>query len=164
MPAIYLAEDKKSALLETVFHDVHHTSSRTVYEKDLVGQLLAYVVVPRRAILGDLRNAELGRLNIERNQVVSSSAEHYPCTRRLAAQAVSKTHGGQHIQGLIWHSRQAELAGSPDAEVLVLFGNRYDTGRGSWKLVAPGNQNLFEGPGRILVDEVADELGAVVGP
>lgn len=162
VPTMYLADDPKAALLETIFHDVHHTSARTVYEQDLVGKLLAYLRVTDEAILGDLRNAELGRLGIARDSVVSSSAEHYPCTRRLAVQALSRHHGGLDVQGLIWHSRQAELAGQPDVEVLVLFGSRYSSRRGGWNLFAPGVRNLYEGAGRLLIDELADELDATL--
>lgn len=162
VPAMYLAEDPKSALLETVFHEVHHLASRTVYEADLVGELLAYLRVPERGLLGDLRDDELRRLGIAREQIASSASEHYPCTRRLAVQALAMTHGGNDIQGLIWHSRQAELAGAPAAEVIVMFGSRYDSRRGAWALVEPGIRALYEGPGRLLVDEIADDLGAVV--
>jgi hypothetical protein len=66
------------------------------------------------------------------------------------------------LQGLLWHSRQAELAGAPSAEVLVLFGSRYQSKRGSGQLVEPGIRNLYEGPGRLLVDEIADDIDAVI--
>lgn len=165
VPAMYLAEGEAAALLETVFHEVHHGAGRAVYEKDLVGQLLAYVSIPEPAVLGDLRDEQLERLHISREQVVSSSAEHYPCNRRLAAQALARRHGGADIQGLVWHSRQAELAGLPPAEVVVLFGGpRFRSRRGQWQLVAPGNRNLYEGPGRLVVDRVAEQLRAVVLP
>lgn len=162
VPTMYLAQDATSALLETVFHDVHDMTDRTIYEKDLVGQLLAYLRTPQPVVVGDLRDPELARLKIGRRQVVSTAAEHYPCTRRLAVGAVSRTHHGRHIQGLIWHSRQAELARRPGVEVMVIFGHRYDPARGSWRLAAPGIRNLYEGEGRVLVEEIADGLGAVV--
>lgn len=162
VPTMYLAENPKSALLETVFHEVHHLAGRTVYEADLLGKLLAYLRVPAGAVLGDLRDEELDRLGIARGQIASSVSEHYPCTRRLAVQALSKPQSGSDVQGLIWHSRQAELAGEPAAEVIVLFGSRYDARREAWPLVEPGIRNLYEGSGRLLVDDIADDLGAVV--
>jgi hypothetical protein len=65
----------------------------------------------------------------------------------------------------MWHSRQAELAGEPPAEVVVLFGQpRYPPLRGSWRRVGPGSQNLYQGPGRLLVDEIAEALNAVIEP
>ncbi|MEB4211753.1 hypothetical protein [Mycobacterium sp. 94-17] len=92
---------------------------------------------------------------------MSSPAEHYPCTRRLAIAALAQTHATP-LQGLIWHSRQAELAGGSPQEVVVLVGQRYQSKSGSWQRVPPGSQNLYEGPCRILVDKIATDLGAVL--
>lgn len=160
LPSLYLAETEAAALLETVFHEVHHQTPRMIYERDLRGQLLAHVETPREMQLVDLRDPELARLRLHRNQVASSSAEHYPCTRRLAV-GLLREHPRAH--GLIWHSRQAELLGQPDVEVIVLFcGDRFDMERGDWPLRGPGNRNLYEGPGRLLIDEIAEELSATV--
>jgi hypothetical protein len=49
-------------------------------------------------------------------------------------------------------------------EVLVLFGDVYPSGRGTWPLTGPGISNIYEGPGRLLIDEVAVDLDAVVEP
>lgn len=89
LPSIYLAETEAAALLETVFHEVHHASTRTIYERELRGQLLAHVALPKDAQLVDLRNPELARLGYSRDQVASSTAEHYPCTRRLAIELLT---------------------------------------------------------------------------
>jgi hypothetical protein len=163
LPSMYLAATRTAALLETVFHDVHHKSSRTIYERDLRGKLLAHVRVPAVAALGDLRDPELKRLGLERGEVVSSPAEHYPCTRRLAIAALGQPRRSHALQGLIWHSRQAELAGTVPAEVVVLYGEpRYRSGRGSWSLFGSGASTLYEGPGRLLVEEIAESLEAVI--
>jgi RES domain len=163
LPSMYLAATPTAALLETVFHDVHHDSARTIYERDLRGKLLAHLRVPAVAALGDLRDPELDRLGLTRDQVVSSPAEHYPCTRRLAIVALAQPRGNRVLQGLIWHSRQAELAGEAPVEVVALFGEpRYPSGRGSWHLFGPGASSLYEGPGRLLVEEIAEALGAVI--
>lgn len=160
LPSIYLAETEVAALLETVFHEVHHASSRTIYERDLRGQLLAHVATPREMQLVDLRNPELARLGLRRDQIASSPAEHYPCTRRLAVELLREH---RDAQGLIWHSRQAELLDQPAVEVMILFGaTRFEMPRGDWPLRGPGNRNLYEGPGRLLIDEVAEELDATV--
>jgi len=108
-----------------------------------------------------LHDAELIRHHLTRNQVVASPAEHYPCTRRLAIAARTQ---GTPLQGLIWHSRQSELAGHPATEVLVLFGDSYPSGRGTWPLTGPGIRNLYDGPGRLLIDQVAEDLNALVEP
>ena len=165
LPSMYLAVTPAAALLETVFHDVHQDGNRTIYERHLREKLLAHVRVSAVAVLGDLRDPELDRLGLERGELVSSPAEHYPCTRRLAIAALRQPHGKRTMQGLIWHSRQAELARGRPAEAIVLFGEpRYQSRRGSWSLFGPGAQNLFEGPGRLLVDEIAESLDAVIEP
>jgi hypothetical protein len=165
LPCMYLAANPTAALLETLFHDVYHDSSRTMYERHLRGKLLAHVRVPAGAVLGDLRDPELDRMNLRRNAIVSSPAEHYPCTRRLAVAALGQPHNEGTLQGLIWCSRQAELVDEEPVEVVVLFGGRrYSSRRGSWHLFGPGAQNLYEGPGRLLVDEIAERLDAVIQP
>ena len=91
VPSMYVAATPVAALLETVFHEVHHSSSRIIYQRDLRGKLLAHLELPTAARLGDLRDPELVRLRLSREQVVSSPAEHYPCTRRLAVAARAQT-------------------------------------------------------------------------
>ena len=163
LPSMYLAATPAAALLETVFHDVHHNSSRIIYERNLRGMLLAHVRAPAVASLADLRDPELTRLGLRREQVASSDAEHYPCTRRLAVAALAQAHGRRNVHGLICRSRQAELAGEDPAEVMVLYGGRrYSSRRGSWRLFGRGASSLFDGPGRLLVDEVAESLSAVI--
>lgn len=163
LPSMYLAATPAAALLETVFHDVHQVSDRIIYERDLRGKLLAHLRVPAAATLGDLRDPALGRLGLTRAQVVSSPAEHYPCTRRLVGAALSQHRRGRGLAGLIWHSRQAELVNNHPVEAIVLFGGpRYPSGRGSWPLFGPGASSLFDGPGRLLVDEIAESLSAVI--
>lgn len=161
LPNMYLGESPTTVLLETVFHDVH-PHGRIVYQQHLHEKLLAHIKVPVSATLGDLRDSQLDKLGLTRDQIVSSSAEHYPCTRRLAIQALAQPHDPP-LQGLIWHSRQAELGGRPAEEVIVLFGNqRYPSKRGSWQRFGPGSQNLYEGPGRLLIDQIADDLHAFI--
>jgi hypothetical protein len=163
LPSMYLAATPAAALLETAFHDVHHDSGRIVYERNLRGMLMAHVRAPAVAGLADLRDPELARLGLRREQVVSSDAEHYPCTRRLAVAALAQAHRRRKVDGLIWHSRQAELAGHDPVEVMVLYGGpRYSSTRGSWRLFGPGASSLFDGPGRLLVDEIAESLSAVI--
>jgi RES domain len=140
-----------AALLETVFHDVHHDSGRIIYERNLRGMLMAHVCAPAVASLADLRDPELARLGLRREQVVSGDAEHYPCTRRLAVAALAQAHGRRNVHGLIWHSRQAELAGHDPVEGMVLYGgSRYSSTRDNWRLFGPGAASLFDGPGRLL--------------
>jgi hypothetical protein len=49
--------------------------------------------------------------------------------------------------------------------VIVLFDEpRHPSGRGTWKLLPPGISTLYEGSGRLLVDEIAERLQAVIEP
>lgn len=162
LPHMYLGESPTTVLLESVFHDVHELGSMTAYHAHLHEKLLGHIEVPTDATLGDLRDPQLARLGLTRSQVVSSPAEHYPCTRRLAIAALSQSHDPP-LQGLIWHSRQAELVSKPSEEVIILFGDeRYPSVRGTWRRSGPGSQNLYEGPGRLFVDQIADELRALI--
>jgi hypothetical protein len=163
LPSMYLAATPTAALLETVFHDVHDAGGNVIYERDLRGKLLAQVRTPALAALADLRDSELDRLGLHRSAVVTSPAEHYPCTRRLAIAALAQPRRGRPVQGLIWHSRQAELARADPVEVIVLFGGaRYPSGRGSWALFGAGASSLYDGPGRLLIDEIAENLVATI--
>jgi hypothetical protein len=165
VPAMYTAGDQIGALLETVFHEVHHQADRHIYEKDLREHGLAHVLVPRRLWLADLRDAVLQDIGVGRDQLVSTPSEHYPCTRRVAHELHGRVIDGLPVAGLMWHSRQAELLDAAEpVEVCVLFGDATGTDRGSWELTGPGVRNLYEGPGRLLVDALANELGATVQP
>lgn len=162
LPHMYLGESPTTVLLESVFHDVHQLGSMTAYDAHLHEKLLAHIEVPADATLGDLRDPQLARLGLTRSQVVSSPAEHYPCTRRLAIAALAQSHDPP-LQGLIWQSRQAELVSKPSEEVIILFGDeRYPSVRGTWRRSGPGSQNLYEGPGRLFVDQIADDLRALI--
>lgn len=166
VPVLYAARTLEGALLETVFHDVHDSAERIVYESSLRQQLLAHVALPSTALVVDLRDDQLDRLGLRRRQVVSSSQEHYACTRRLARQIYGTSFSGgdgvhRAAQGVLWHSRQAELSGVV-AEAVVLFGNRFGQGRGVWTRHGPGSRNLWESVGRQQVDEIAERLIALV--
>lgn len=165
VPAMYVAGDPIGALLETVFHEVHHQADRYIYERDLRERGLAHVLVPRRLWLADLRDPVLAHIGIGREQLVATPSEHYPCTRRVARELHGRVIDGRPIAGLTWHSRQAELlTPTGTAEVCVLFGDVAGTTRGSWELTGPGVRSLYEGPGRLLVDVLANELRATVHP
>lgn len=174
VPVMYVAEDEVAALLESAFHDVDHRAAvRVVNVAALLGRVLAQLVVPRDLHLVDLRDAELDRLRLTREQLVSSSAEHYACTRKLAKQVhLAGVVAGRVPDGLLWHSRQSELAATAAVgragpvraivTVAVLFCDRVAQGRGSWQLRRPGLLNLLEGSGRQRLDEIAGQLDVTV--
>lgn len=161
VPTLYLAENPSAALLETVFHDVHQSADRLIYEDTLRRALLVHLRIPWPLRLVDLRDAALEAHGIERAQLAASSAEHYPCTRRIAKVLHGRDVASAPVQGLVWHSRQAELGGS-QASTLVVFTDRYPAGRGDWVRIGPGSQNLYEGPGRLQIDQLALQLDATI--
>ena len=64
---------------------------------------------PGRVRLVDLRDPQLERLGLDRDQLVATTARHYPCTRRWAAALQHRRVGGYPVAGAVWHSRQADL-------------------------------------------------------
>jgi hypothetical protein len=114
VPTMYVAETLAAALLETAFHNVDHRTppeDRVVFGSDLLGRLQARVQPPGPIRLLDLRDDALDALGLARAAAVTSSAAHYSCTRRVAWLAHQATPTDGPFQGIVWHSRQAELAG-----------------------------------------------------
>nr|WP_245575347.1 hypothetical protein [Gulosibacter molinativorax] len=70
------------------------------------------------------------------------------------------------MAGIVWHSRQAELVGGKPVEVAVIFAGRLPAARDAWKLGPYRNASgsLLEGAGRLLLDELAEELGVIMLP
>ena len=161
VPTLYLAESLAAALLETSLHDVHEQQQRVVSEMSLLGKLHARVVPPAPLRLIDLRDPQLNRLGLTRQNIASSPSEHYPCTRR-GARAIHNS--PQAPVGMIWQSRQAELNGLSGQEVVVVFADRLPQGRNSWTLGPYRNASgsLLEGAGRLLLDELADSLNVTI--
>ena len=161
VPTLYIAETLEAALLETSLHTVGVVQPREVAESSLLGAFHAEVLPPTTLTLADLRDAQLSALAIPRGGVSSSSAEHYPCTRRVARALHASP---AEPAGIVWHSRQAELNGQPAAEVAVVFIDRTPQGRGAWRL-SPSRHAagaLLEGHGRLRLDELAESLDITV--
>lgn len=168
VPSLYLAETLEAALLESSLHSVTAKEPRVVDEMALLGRLHAEVVPPHALDLVDLRDASLRSLGLSRENLASSSPEHYPCTRRVARAIHADppdTPSGQ-IHGILWHSRQAELTGRSPLEAAVIFADRVSTERGEWRLaprrVAIGS--LLEGAGKLLLDDLAEKLNTTFEP
>lgn len=169
---VYLAASRTVALLETVFHDVHHQVPRIVYEAtDLTGWQLTEIRLTAEVGLLDLRDPQLERFGIGRDQLVATTPAHYPCTRHWAQVLADRRPGGATPAGMLWNSRVAELATAdsvllddlldgPNAQICVL----YDTNLPTDLLQAAGPtfNDLSDGQGRLLVEDIAQHIRAEV--
>ena len=109
VPYVYLAQNPIAALLETALHDVWGTSS-AVQHVDLSGRRLRRIVCTSDLRVVDLRDHQLASYGFGREELVSSPSGHYACTRRWADHHLQSDIEGKPTTGMIWHSRQTELA------------------------------------------------------
>jgi hypothetical protein len=132
---------------------------------------LATLRAPERFRLIDLRDPALTDLGLERLQLVSTTAAHYPCTRQWAKALHSRKIGSVKPAGLLWNSRVAELAkvGSPlladllpgaPEEVVVLFGNQLTTTDSAAYQLLVEADDLSSVGALPLVNLIAAQLGA----
>jgi hypothetical protein len=162
---VYVARTTFAALLESAFHDAAPPDPRL---PDVVLSRWDEAAVVLRADLRliDLRDGALDRLGMDRSQLTSTSAAHYPCTRAWADRLHGRHVGGQPTHGLVWHSRQlelharaakhrpalTELLDEHPAEVAVLWSPPAPT-----RLLAASDGGLGpldRGDGRAYVDDV----------
>jgi len=111
------------ALLESALHEASGPQP-TIFLASLAGYAVGGVTLTSTLRLADLRDPELGRLGIGRSALVDTTPQHYPCTRMWAARLQGRHAGPHHLQGILWHSRQADLhrraqTGGLLADVLV---------------------------------------------
>lgn len=105
VPTMYGASSQTAALLETIFHDIHSKSSRTIYAASLLQRGLIAMTAPADLPLVDLRDSELSKIGLARDQIVSTTAAHYPCTREWAAALYESRFHGVAAAGILWQSR-----------------------------------------------------------
>jgi hypothetical protein len=117
VPTLYGAMTRTTALLESVFHDVHTTGRRQVSRAiDLAGWGLAELSRREPLHLVDFSEQGLVHLglvrpngNAARERLVSTMAAHYPCTRQWSQRIHARGHVGRTLpHGIGWHSRIAE--------------------------------------------------------
>lgn len=104
----YVASNAFAALLESAFHDATPPEPR-IYLPQLARWIEATVATTVELRLIDLRDAELARLGIAREDLVATDPTHYGCTRLWAGALRGQTVGGHQTHGLLWQSRQTEL-------------------------------------------------------
>lgn len=170
VPYVYLAQNPVGALLESVMHDIWGTSS-TVQRSDLRGLRLRRLTTTADIDVLDLRNHRLEESKLTRRQLVACPSEHYACTRRWANQRLLSTLAEEPSTGIVWHSRQIEIAAThasaPMRILLTLVEQAsltavvYDTaGTGEDSFVEEtAFEDLGSGEGLALVTELCVQLG-----
>ncbi len=103
-----VATTRFAAFLEAAFHEAAPPSPR-IYQAQLARWVERAVTLTHSVHLVDLRDVELARIGIERSQLVTTTAAHYPCTRAWAQALRGRTHDGHVVCGARWDSRQREL-------------------------------------------------------
>lgn len=175
VPTLYGAATQTVALLESCFHGVHELATRIISEPlDLAPRGLVALSAPSSLPLIDLRNDALARVGLTRAQLVATTPEHYACTREWAVSLHGRLIGGVAPAGLLWQSRIAELAQADSqllgdllsvaGEVFVLFGDRVPLDSAAWHPGDPRYDDLTIADGRLLAEQVTEQLGAVIVP
>lgn len=175
MPVMYAARSQTVALLETTFHDVHENGARIIPERtQLSTRGLVAITVPERLAFVDLTDEGLSRVGLTRGQLVATTPQHYPCSREWAVALHERSVGGHRAAGLLWRSRVAELAESDSmlfadllhlaGEVCIVFGDRATTRPSDWLPGDPRFDDLSVGQGRLLAEQIAEQLAAVIVP
>lgn len=175
IPTMYAAAAQTVALLETSFHDVHAAGARIISESlHLARRGLVALTAPESLALIDLTDEGLDRVGVSRGQLVATTPDHYACTREWAVALHGRRIGPVTPVGLLWQSRIAELARADSlllgdllalaSEVSVLFGDRVPTDLAVWRPGDPHYGDLTQGDGRLLAEQIAEQLGAVIVP
>lgn len=152
VPALYAAEDRPTALAETVFHDVplRPRGARRVSFRKLEARLLSTLRTRRDLRLVQLHHPGLGRLGLEPGEITATDPSEYPRTREWA-QALHR-HGSH--EGLVWMSRLRNTG-----KAYTLFGDRVSRAD-----LEPSGRSLalWERPGLDLVYELAEAYGITI--
>ena len=170
VPYVHLAQNPVGALLESVTHDVWGTSS-TVQRSDLRGRRLRRLITTVDIDVVDLRNHRIEESKLTRLQLVACPSEHYACTRRWASRRLQSTLAEESTTGIVWHSRQIEIAAThasaplrillttvPQASLTAVVYDSAGMGEDSF-VEMTGFEDLGSGEGLALVTELCVQLG-----
>ena len=173
IPHVYLAQNPVGALLETALHDVWGNNS-AVQRCDLRGRCLRRLTCQTDLHVIDLMDHRLDRGRIRREELISSPSEHYACTRRWADPLPGAIIDGKPTTGMIWHSRQVEIAAThanapmqillttvDQAALTAVIYDTADTGS-DWFTTSIEYADLGADDGLALVTELATQLGLYV--
>lgn len=117
IPTLYAATTPRGALMESVFRDVPYRAGfKNVDPKRLVSRVCSTLQFQVNFQLLGLSKVALRGMGIQPRQLIDTSKEHYPVTRRWAEQVYA---AHPQLQGFLWSSRQDDRA-----LAVVLFGSR----------------------------------------
>ena len=117
IPTLYAATTPRGALMESVFRDVPYRAGfKNVALKRLEGRVCSTLMFQKDFQLLDLSKVALRGLGIQPRQLIDTTKDHYPVTRRWAEQVYAAR---PPVQGFLWSSRQDDRA-----LAVVLFGSR----------------------------------------
>ena len=152
VPTLYAAENLEGALSETVFRGLPFRGPGKRAWKELLKSFVVSTLVCNRDLrLAQLFGFGLRRLGITRLRLIEAPERQYP---RTAAWARALHTSDEHIDGLIWVSRQNDGTRS-----VVLFGDRVSA---SSLRCIDGPSPLKDGPGYDAVIRAADQAGIVI--
>jgi len=165
---VYAGSTTVSALLETTFHEVGPGRTNQVdVATDLRGWHQRLLVSRRPLRFADFRDARLECLGLLRENLVSTTSAHYPCTRQWAQRILG---WGAAVDGIVWDSRLAEVAAGRSAllgairhaafaEASVIYAARVTQVDVSLTL---DHEDLASDSRRPLVDEIANLLEVAI--
>lgn len=117
IPVLYVAGTLEAAICETVFHDISRTHLSKQIRISMISRLSHSVISSRKNLtLVLLRNSDLRKWNVSRNELINSNSDQYKYTARWAEKINRQF---PQVDGLIWTSNQCD----PD-DAILFFGNR----------------------------------------
>lgn len=117
VPVLYTADTLNAAIYESIFHDITARSSvKKVALENVYKKNHTVLKTTQEFRLAELRQPDLIKWNISRNELIASFPEFYPYTCKWS-QAIHDQFTDE--MGLVWTSNQCD----PDS-AFVFFGNR----------------------------------------
>ena len=117
VPSLYASASVRSAIHETIFHDIPANAAfKTVRLDDVRRRTHSLLAVRRVLRLVELRNPTLGKWGVSREELISSGPALYGLT---AAWAEAVHRDVADADGLVWTSNQCD----PD-DAYLFFGDR----------------------------------------
>lgn len=151
---LYIGATLTVALLESALHEASGPDP-TIYRAALVGQAVTPVTLRAPVRFADLRDDALDRLGLDRSALVDTTPAHYPCTRAWAQRLQVHRPGGHQVEGILWHSRQADLhaRANPDGLVADLVRHQPAEVAVLWHPHGPDRPVVAAGAVMVLIDD-----------